>query len=287
MSVNIINGPITELVEQGVQLLLSVSDSAKLDAQILLAYALNKETSYLFTWPEQVVTEQVYLHYARLLTRRKQGEPIAYITGIKEFWSLPLMVSPATLIPRPDTEVLVEQVLLCHPQEHLRCLDLGTGTGAIALALASEQALWQIEAVDFNEQAVALARQNAQRLHLDRVNIYQSDWFEQVSADKPYDLIVSNPPYIDGADKHLSEGDVLFEPESALVAGQSGLADIIKIATDARAYLSANGTLYFEHGFEQGAQVRDILMKLGYRDAKTIKDYGGNDRITRACFTQV
>ena len=262
--------------------MLEISDSAKFDAQVLLCHALDKDLSYLHTWREKNIGGEVFLHYAELMARRLEGEPVAYITGTREFWSLPLKVSPATLIPRPDTEVLVEQVLADHPQPELSCLDLGTGTGAIALALASEQPAWRIDALDFNEQAVELARENARQLKLERVSIYQSDWFEQVAEDKSFDIIVSNPPYIDGEDKHLSEGDVRFEPETALVAAENGLADIKTIAAKARAYLADGGSLYFEHGFEQGAQVRQILAELGYTDAKTTRDYGGNDRITQA-----
>ncbi|WP_281558614.1 peptide chain release factor N(5)-glutamine methyltransferase [Thalassomonas sp. RHCl1] len=276
------NAPLARLVEQGAALLLETSDSAKLDAQVLLCHVLGKELSYLHTWPEKIIADEVFEHFTRLLERRQNGEPVAYITGIKEFWSLPLKVSPATLIPRPDTEVLVEQVLACHPQNKLNCLDLGTGTGAIALALASEQPGWQLDAVDFNADAVMLARENARQLKLERVNIYQSDWFKQVAKDKKFEVIVSNPPYIDGGDKHLSEGDVRFEPETALVAAENGLADIITIATGAKDYLTDGGSLYFEHGFEQGQAVRKILTDLGYTDAKTTKDFAGNDRITQA-----
>ena len=282
MPTQLVNAPLARLVEQGAALLLEISDSAKFDAQVLLCHALDKDLSYLHTWPEKNIGEEVFLHYAELMARRLEGEPVAYITGTREFWSLPLKVSPATLIPRPDTEVLVEQVLADHPQPELSCLDLGTGTGAIALALASEQPAWRIDALDFNEQAVELARENARQLKLERVSIYQSDWFEQVAEDKSFDIIVSNPPYIDGEDKHLSEGDVRFEPETALVAAENGLADIKTIAAKARAYLADGGSLYFEHGFEQGAQVRQILTELGYTDAKTTRDYGGNDRITQA-----
>ncbi|WDE08179.1 peptide chain release factor N(5)-glutamine methyltransferase [Thalassomonas viridans] len=279
---SLVNAPLARLVEQGEVLLSETSDSAKLDAQVLLCHVLGKELSYLHTWPEKTIADGVFGQYARLLARRQNGEPVAYITGIREFWSLPFRVSPATLIPRPDTEVLVELVLAEHTQEQLSCLDLGTGTGAIALALASEQPGWQMDALDFNPEAVALARENARQLKLERVNIYQSDWFCQVPEGKKFEVIVSNPPYIDGEDKHLNEGDVRFEPETALVAAENGLADIIAIADRARDYLAAGGSLYFEHGFEQGAQVRQILTGLGYSNAATMKDYAGNDRITRA-----
>lgn len=216
------------------------------------------------------------------LARRVNGEPIAYITGIKEFWSLPLQVSPATLIPRPDTETLVDLVLEHFgDSEQLSCLDLGTGTGAIALALASEQPTWLIDAVDFNEQAVELAQKNAKNLSLHQVAIFQSDWFSEV-GDKQYQVIVSNPPYIDALDENLTCGDVRFEPDSALIAKDNGLADIKHIAKHASKHLSHGGQLYFEHGYQQGAAVRKILSDLGYQGSQTQTDLNGHERITWA-----
>ena len=243
---------------------------------------LNKASSYLLTWPDKKINEAQYQNFLNLLERRVQGEPIAYITGTKEFWSLSLFVSSATLIPRPDTETLVEQILSDHCESHLSCLDLGTGTGAIALALASEMPNWQIDAVDFNADAVLLAQKNAENNNLTQVNIYQSDWFRQILLEKTFDVIVSNPPYIDNIDEHLSQGDVRFEPKSALVAEQQGLADIIHIATEARKYFAEQGFLLLEHGYEQSAQVQKILSELGYSEIKTVKDLSGNDRITKA-----
>lgn len=275
------------LIEQASQYLCSISDSAKLDAQLLLAFVLQKETSYLLTWPEKKLTVEQFFHYQELLIRRHQGEPIAYILGVKEFWSLPFFVSPATLIPRPDTETLIELVLDLSSESDVcnhtpRCLDLGTGTGAIALSLASEKPYWLIEAIDFSDEAVLLAKKNAQSLNLPQVNIYQSDWFSNVDKSKKFDFIVSNPPYIDCQDEHLNQGDVRFEPKSALVAEQKGLADIIKIADQAREYLTPTGRLFFEHGYDQGTEVRDILNKLRYKNIETVKDLSGNDRITWA-----
>ncbi len=275
---------INTALRHGANNLVTVSDSAKLDSQILLAHVLNKAISYLFTWPDQELTPKQQAQYLALLARREQGEPIAYIVGYKEFWSLELLVSPATLIPRPDTEVLVELVLENHPQEQLSCLDLGTGTGAIALALASERPNWQIDAIDFSDDAVALARENAQRLSLPQVSIYQSSWFDKISEQQSFKVIVSNPPYIDCQDHHLSEGDVRFEPHSALVAADDGLADIAHIIEQAKAYLAPSGSLYFEHGYQQAKAVRELFAKQGYHDIHTVKDYGGNDRITYACY---
>ena len=275
---------IAKLIAYGQQHLLATSDSAKLDVELLICFVINKPRTYLLTWPEQMLSLTQTTHFAELLLRRIQGEPIAYIVEMREFWSLPLQVSPATLIPRPDTEVLVELVLNNHSAEGLSCLDLGTGTGAIALALASEQGSWQIDAVDFSDDAVALAKTNASNLNLTQVNIFQSDWFSAVAKNKRYDVIVSNPPYIDEQDHHLAQGDVRFEPKTALVAADSGLADIKIIVSQARNYFNQLGYLYIEHGFEQSIAVQDILADHGYEKIQTFKDYNDNDRITCGCF---
>jgi release factor glutamine methyltransferase len=275
-----------EIIIQGQQLLVAFSDSAKLDCRILLAFVLDKETSYLLTWPDKKLSETQFQAFMLLFNRRLKGEPIAYIIQEREFWSLPFYVSPATLIPRPDTELLVEHILSCHLQSELTCLDLGTGTGAIALALASEQPRWHIDAVDFSNEAVVLAQKNAQRLQLAHVRIYQSDWFSTIEQDKKFNIIVSNPPYIDENDEHLSEGDVRFEPLSALVASDNGYSDIKQIAKNALKFLENKGALYFEHGFEQAEEVRNILKQLGYENIETLQDYSGNDRVTCATYYQ-
>lgn len=275
---------IAKLIAYGQQHLLATSDSAKLDVELLICFVIDKPRTYLLTWPEQTLSLTQTTQFVELLLRRMQGEPIAYIVEMREFWSLPLQVSPATLIPRPDTEVLVELVLNNHSAEGVSCLDLGTGTGAIALALASEQGSWQIDAVDFSHDAVALAKTNASNLNLAQVNIFQSDWFSAVAENKHYDVIVSNPPYIDEQDHHLAQGDVRFEPKTALVADDSGLADIKFIVCQARNYFNQLGYLYIEHGFEQSIAVQNILAEHGYKKIQTFKDYNDNDRITCGCF---
>lgn len=277
---------LAQAIAYGHQQLMPSSDSAKLDAQLLLASVLDKELSYLLTWPEKVLSKAQRQAFLSLLSRRIEGEPIAYILGFKEFWSLPFKVSTATLIPRPDTETLIELVLAHFAEKALlSCLDLGTGTGAIALSLASEMPTWHIDALDFSEEAVALAKFNAKQLNLPQVNIYQSDWFEKVPSNSQFDLIVSNPPYIDGDDVNLSQGDVRFEPKSALVANNNGLADIEHIAKQAKHYLKPQGRLYFEHGYQQGAAVRALLENLGYRAAQTVTDLNGHERISWAIFS--
>lgn len=278
------NFTIDSAIVFGMEQIGTLSDSAKLDCQILLAHILEKPNSYIYTWPEQLLTKAQKSEYLSLLSRRVSGEPIAYIVGTKEFWSLTLNVSPATLIPRPDTEVLIEQVLDNHHCSSLSCLDLGTGTGAIALALASEHSHWAIDAVDYSGDAVALAQRNASQLMLSQVNVFQSDWFDNIPKDNCYDLIVSNPPYIDPIDEHLSQGDVQFEPKSALISDQDGLHDIIQIIRGAKNYLHKNGWLYLEHGYQQAHAVRQIFKEYGYSDIRTVKDYNGNDRVSYACY---
>ena len=258
---------------------LAESDSPRLDLEVLLCHLLGKSRAWLYTWPEHSLDESQQTEFDALVARRIAGEPVAHLTGSREFWSLPLKVNRSTLIPRPDTEVLVETVLSLCPQTEASVLDLGTGTGAIALALASEKKHWQITAVDTMPAAVALAEENRKLLGFHNVEILQSDWFSALRGQR-FDVIVSNPPYIDTQDPHLREGDVRFEPLSALVAEEQGLADIRKIAADARIFLTQNGMLAVEHGWEQGKAVRKIFAEHGYRDVETRLDYAGRERIT-------
>lgn len=255
------------------------SDSPRLDLEVLLCHLLGKSRAWLYTWPEHPLDDEQQVQFERLLERRIAGEPVAHLTGSREFWSLPLKVNRTTLIPRPDTEVLVETVLELCSQERLSVLDLGTGTGAIALALASERPRWQVTAVDRMPAAVALAEENRQRLGFDNVAVLQSDWFAAVPQQR-FDLIVSNPPYIDTQDPHLREGDVRFEPLSALVAEEHGLADIRRIGEDALDFLSDGALLAVEHGWEQGKAVRRIFTEAGYAEVETRLDYAGRERIT-------
>lgn len=256
------------------------SDSPAVDVELLLCHVLECSRTFLFTRREHSLSEAQQLQFEQLLQRRLQGEPIAHLTGIRGFWNLDLEVNATTLIPRPDTECLVEKALELIPPSAARVLDLGTGTGAIALALASECPAWSLVAVDRVADAVALAERNRQRAGLSNVRVLQGSWFEPV--DGVFDLIVSNPPYIDPQDPHLEQGDVRFEPLSALVAEEHGLADIRYIATEARAFLADGGTLLFEHGYDQAEAVRQLLADLHYKGIESAQDYGGNDRITWA-----
>ncbi|UAB69617.1 peptide chain release factor N(5)-glutamine methyltransferase [Vibrio sp. SCSIO 43132] len=262
------------------KLIESGSESPSLDAAVLLCHALDKPRSYLLTWPEKLLTPEQDKDFVSLLERRQNGEPVAYIVGEREFWSLPLKVSPSTLIPRPDTERLVELALEKIPSTSGSVLDLGTGTGAIALAIASELPSHNIVGVDIREEAKTLATENAQQLNLRNASFLQGSWFSPVSEGTKFACIVSNPPYIDACDPHLKQGDVRFEPLSALVADEKGMADLSYIATHAKSYLEQDGWLLMEHGYEQGKAVRDVLESLGYSDIATEKDYAGNDRVT-------
>lgn len=270
-----------QAIAAGASLLAPSSDSAKLDAQVLLLHILQKPRSYLFTWPDKTLTSEQQLTFEHFCKRRLNGEPVAHITGQREFWSLPLEVNATTLIPRPDTETLVEQALAMAVPESAKVLDLGTGTGAIALALGSEMPNWQITAVDRVADAVALASRNQQRLAIHNVQVKQSNWFSALK-NQQFNLIVTNPPYIEQDDKHLNEGDVRFEPLSALVAEEAGMADIKQIITQSRDYLLSSGYLLIEHGFEQGEAVRNLFNQMAFINVKTVKDLGNNDRVTLA-----
>lgn len=258
---------------------LAASDSPKRDAEILLGHVTGRSRTYILAFGETLLDEQTLAQLDALLIRREKGEPVAYLVGEREFWSLPLSVSPATLIPRPDTECLVEQALLRLNAQPLRVLDLGTGTGAIALAIASERPDCEVIGVDLQPDAVALARYNASKLAINNAQFLQGSWFTPVNGQR-FAVIVSNPPYIDAADPHLGQGDVRFEPASALVADNHGLADIELIVEQAPQYLEPQGWLLLEHGWEQGEAVRNILLGVGFNVVETIKDYGDNDRVT-------
>ncbi|MBT2373585.1 peptide chain release factor N(5)-glutamine methyltransferase [Pseudomonas fluorescens] len=261
------------------------SPTARLDAELLLAAALGKSRSYLHTWPEKIVSSEDALTFSGYLQRRRTGEPVAYILGQQGFWKLDLEVAPHTLIPRPETEMLVEAALELLPATPTKVLDLGTGSGAIALALASERPAWNVTAVDRVLEAVALAERNRQRLHLENATVLSSHWFDALQGHT-YNLIISNPPYIADTDPHLVAGDVRFEPASALVAGQDGLDDLRLIIAQAPGHLDAGGWLLLEHGYDQASAVRELLLKQGFEAVHSRIDLGGHERISlgrRSC----
>ena len=255
------------------------SPSPRLDAELLLAQALGKSRGYLHTWPERELEASQLECYQAALARRRSGEPVAYILGRQGFWSLDLDVASHTLIPRPDTELLVETALALLPATPLQVLDLGTGTGAIALALACERPAWQVTGVDRVPEAVALAQGNGIRLQMANARFAESCWFSALAGQR-FQLIVSNPPYIAAADPHLSQGDVRFEPSSAMVAGIDGLDDIRLIIELAPEHLLAGGWLLLEHGFDQAEAVRELLVQRGFATVESRRDLGGHQRIS-------
>lgn len=260
---------------------LAAGESPRRDAEILLGHVTGKARTYILAFDETELTASQMATLAELLARRANGEPVAHLVGTREFWSLPLFVSPVTLIPRPDTECLVEQALARLPQSPCHILDLGTGTGAVALALASERPDCQLTAVDFIADAVALAQRNADNLGICNIRILQSDWFSALDGQR-FAVIVSNPPYIDEQDEHLAQGDVRFEPKTALVAAENGLADLAHIIRLGRQHLLPGGYMLLEHGWKQGEAVRELFRTAGYQYAETCRDYGDNDRLTLA-----
>jgi release factor glutamine methyltransferase len=270
---------IAEALQWAYSQLAATSESANIDAEALLLHCLNKNRSFLYTWPERQLTSEQFKAYSQMIAKRQNGTPVAHVIGEREFWSLPFIVNDSTLIPRPDTEILVETALNLSVRVNAKVLDLGTGTGAIALALASERPKWRITAIDNVPAAVELAKANRDNLTLPDVEIIQSDWFSAVEQ-RDFDLIVSNPPYIDEADEHLHLGDVRFEPQSALTASNEGYADLYYIAAQARVHLLPGGYLLLEHGYEQAIKVREKLIELGYQNVATVRDFGSNDRCT-------
>lgn len=255
------------------------SPSARVDAEWLLADLLGKPASYLRTWPEKEVSAELAAAFAERIQRRQAGEPVAYIIGRQGFWSLELEVAPCTLIPRPDTELLVETALSLLPATPLKALDLGTGTGAIALALATERPVWQLTGVDCMPEAVALAERNRRQLKRENARFLHSHWFSALSGQR-FACILSNPPYIEADDPHLTQGDVRFEPASALVSGTDGLDDLRQIITQSPDYLEPQGWLLLEHGHNQAAAVRQLLLERGFKAVESRRDLGGHERIS-------
>jgi len=263
-----------------VESLSGLSDSARLDCEWLLCFVLDKPRSYLHSWPEKMLSQDETVQFEKRLNRRVNGEPIAHILGERGFWSLNLKVTADTLIPRPETERLVELALGLIPnQSQWNILDLGTGTGAIALSLAMERPACFISATDQSLAALDVAKQNAMNNKISNIEFIHSNWFAKLK-NKKFDVIVSNPPYVEENDPHLQQGDVRFEPLSALTAGEDGLDDIRTIIKSSQAHLTQNGVLLIEHGYNQAESVCDLLNLAGFNKVKNFKDDNDIPRIS-------
>ena len=254
------------------------AESAKLDAELLLCHCLQKTRTYLYTWPEQTLSNKQHTEFQSLIERRAKGEPLAYLTGVREFWSQSFQVSPDTLIPRPDTEILVELCLSKLGNNSGPFLDLGTGSGVIAICVALERPDNTVTATDHSDAALQVATANANRLKAS-FNFSQSNWFEKITS-RDFFVIASNPPYIAADDPHLDAGGLSYEPIEALRSCDNGFGDITAIIKDAPAYLHTGGWLLLEHGHSQGQHTRDLMLERGFRQVTTEQDLSGNDRVT-------
>ncbi|OED36391.1 protein-(glutamine-N5) methyltransferase, release factor-specific [Chromatiales bacterium (ex Bugula neritina AB1)] len=269
---------ISALLRSAAHRLESLSETARLDAELLLAECLQRNRAYLYTWPEKIPDPATQNKFDDLIDQRAEGIPVAYLTGTREFWSLPFRVNPETLIPRPETERLVELALDILHQQEGPVLDLGTGSGAIAISLGSEFDALVVDAVDQSAAALDIARFNA---HTNKVNVHfiQSDWFEQVPR-RDYRLIVANPPYIAGDDPHLNRGGLQYEPRGALVSPKNGTHDITCIVSGAAEFMQNSGWLLIEHGATQGTVTQQLMRDAGFQNVRTEQDIEARDRVT-------
>ena len=274
------NQEVKSLLSQAVARLAATVDLPDLEAQLLLAYVLQKTRTWLLSWPEAPVDEEQRQRFESLVERRLSGEPVAHIVGEREFWKQHLEVTADTLIPRPETELIVETLLERFGNDtDIDLLDLGTGSGAIAIAISAERPRWKITATDISPEALQVAQRNALK-HGSKINFHAGNWYEAIPAGTRFDVIVSNPPYIPNQDPHLNKGDVRFEPRSALASGKDGLDDIRRLISDSPEYLNRGGLLLLEHGFDQGAAVRSLMQQGGFNDITTLVDLAGQPRVT-------
>lgn len=269
---------IAAAIAAGIERLNTVSDSPRLDAELLLMRAIDVSRSYLIAHPNDELDDAALKRYQRSLERRSGGTPIAYITGTREFWSMELMVSPATLVPRPETELLVEQALGALPRRTAhRVLDLGTGSGAIALAIAKDRPIAEVVATDISAEAISIARENARQHDIDNVSFEVGEWTRPVAGQR-FEVIVSNPPYVRDDDPALAA--LRAEPQEALAGGDDGLDHIRRIVVDARDVIADDGWLFLEHGSDQGEAIRQLLLHSGWMNPFTVKDLAGLERVT-------
>ena len=271
---------IQQAMQQAITQLAESSPSARLDAQVLLAFVLQCNSAHLLAWPEKNLNKEQQAYYLQLLQQRQTGIPVAHLTGLREFWSLNFSVNNSSLIPRPETETLVEYILTkFNREDDLTLLDMGTGSGIIAIAIASEKPDWQIVASDISLRALQLARQNSRFHQTDNITFINSNWFENITQND-FDIIVSNPPYIADNDPHLQQGDVRFEPKSALTSGTIGMDDIEHLCLHAAKHLKNAGWLIVEHGYDQKQVVADCFVKNGFTEIEQKQDLSGHTRMT-------
>ena len=272
---------LAQLLDDAIKQLTAVSDSARLDSELLLCHVLKKDRSYLRAWPEYQLSADEKNQFLSLIKQRQQGHPVAHLIGNRGFWTLDLKVTSDTLIPRPDTERLVELALEYIPHDaNWHILDLGTGTGAIALSIAKERPTCMVTATDKSDAALVIARENAINNQVSNVRFIQSDWFSALGEEtQKFEMIVSNPPYIKEGDPHLTQGDVRFDPMSALTSGEDGLDDIRIIISDSQNYLAKDGIILLEHGYDQENEVCELLHTAGFSQVVDFKDDSNNPRV--------
>lgn len=264
--------------------LMKASPTPQLDAEILLCHVLKKNRAYLYAHGEQILETSSYQLFDSLIAKRFEGMPVAYLTHEREFWSLPLYVTSDTLIPRPETELLIELALqLINKKQNCSVLELGTGTGAISIALATEKPQWKILAADISKPALCVAKKNIERHQTNNITLIQSNWFQAIS-NQTFDLIISNPPYLAEHDPHQHQGDLRFEPKQALVSGQDGLDDIKKIIKASRNYLVPGGLLLLEHGYNQANDVTKYFIREEYHQVRSWQDTAGLDRVSAGSY---
>ena len=272
-----------QVLQSAIARLEGCSETPRLDAEVLLSHVLGRNRAYLRAWPERRLMSTQVEHYTQLVEKRTLGQPIAYLTGEREFWSRPFAIRPGVLIPRPETELLIELALRIIPVDlPAEILDLGTGSGIIAVTLAAERPLARVIATDISPDALETARKNASRIGTENISFRCGDWFGCLNDRQHFDLVISNPPYIAEEDPHLEQGDLRFEPEPALKSGPDGLDALRAIAEGARHRLKAGGCLALEHGYHQAASVTALLAEFGYSEISNHRDLQGHFRAATA-----